>query len=148
MLNFRCSRIDKLISLNFLILKTIIEVVREEKIKMRISKLVAGICLNVLALWLLIDGVVNGFMGVWANQNIVSGVLEIILAGLFIGAGIVYIALENSDGLGGDITGFVLLILGGIIGIIGGFYNKWMFLYAVISLIFGIGFFVWHLRER
>ncbi len=111
---------------------------------MRVTKLVVGILLLVLAAWLLIDGVANGILGIWTDPNYVYASLEIILAGLFIGAGVVYIVQEDSSFLGGDITGLILLVIGGIIGIVGGFMDRWMFLYAVISLVVGIGFFIWH----
>lgn len=113
---------------------------------MRVTKLVVGILLLVLSVWLLVDGIINGILGVWTSPNYVKAVLEIILAGLFIAAGVVYIVLENSPFLGGDITGLILLIIGGIVGIAGGFFDKWMFVYGAVSLIVGIGFFVWHLN--
>lgn len=113
---------------------------------MRIAKLVVGILLLVLAVWLLVDGILNGILGIWTSPNYVYATLEIILAGLFIGAGVVYIVQENNPFLGGDITNLILLIIGGIIGLVGGFFNGWMFLYAVISLVVGIGFFIWHVK--
>ena len=113
---------------------------------MRITKLVTGILLIMLSVWLLVEGLMNCILGVWTERNIASGVLEIILGGLFMGAGIVYICLENDPFMGGDITCFILLIIGAIVGFVGCFFNRWMFLYAVISLIVGIGFFVWHRR--
>lgn len=111
---------------------------------MRITKLVVGILLLVLAAWLLVDGIVNGILGIQTEPNYVYASLEIVLAGLFIGAGVVYIVQEDSPFLGGDITGLILLIIGGIAGIAGGFINHQMFLYAVVSLVVGIGFFIWH----
>ena len=111
---------------------------------MRVPKLVVGILLLVLAAWLLIDGIANGILGIWTDPNYVYASLEIILAGLFIGAGVVYIVQEDSPFLGGDITGLILLVIGGVIGIIGGFMDRWMFLYAIVSLVIGVGFFFWH----
>ncbi|WP_431814704.1 hypothetical protein [Limosilactobacillus portuensis] len=111
---------------------------------MKVTKLVVGILLLVLAAWLLIDGIVDGILGIWTSPDYVYASLEIILSGLFIGAGVVYIVQENSPFLGGDITGLILLVIGGIIGIIGGFIDRWMFFYAVVSLIVGVGFFIWH----
>lgn len=111
---------------------------------MRVAKLVTGILLIVLAAWLLFEGFMNGFLSVWTSSSIISATLEIVLAGLFIGAGVVYIALEDDPFIGGDITCFILLIIGGVVGIAGSFFNRWMLLYAAISLVVGIGFFVWH----
>ncbi|WP_297816968.1 hypothetical protein [uncultured Lactobacillus sp.] len=112
---------------------------------MRVTKLVVGILLVVLSCWLLIEGLFGGLVGLWQVRNIVSGILEIIMGGLMMGAGIVYICLENSPYYGGDITGLVLLLISGLCGIAGGFFNRWLFVYAFISLVAGIGFFAWHL---
>ena len=46
---------------------------------MRITKLVTGILLIMLSVWLLVEGLMNGILGVWTERNIASGVLEIIL---------------------------------------------------------------------
>ena len=110
---------------------------------MRITKLITGIFLLLLSIWLLIDGIMDGILGTWFGSNLVVGVLEIILAGILIAAGIIYIIFENSDSLGGSVTGLILLIVAGVIGIVGGFFNHWLFLYAAISLLIGIGFFIW-----
>lgn len=113
---------------------------------MRIAKLVFGIFLIVLAGWLFVDGLINGILGIWASSDIVSGVLEIIMAGLFIASGIIYIIFEKSKNFDGDITGLILLVICGTIGVVGGFFDSLLFLYAAISFIIGIGFFVWHCR--
>ncbi|WP_295747206.1 hypothetical protein [uncultured Limosilactobacillus sp.] len=113
---------------------------------MRITKLVCGIFLIVLAGWLIADGVVNGILGIWTGTNLVSGVLEIIMAGLFSASGIIYIIFEKSKTFNGDVTGLILLVISGTIGSVGGFFDSLLFLYAVISFIVGIGFFVWHCR--
>lgn len=78
------------------------------------------------------------------TKSIVGGILEIIIAGLFIGAGIVYICLEKSPYLGGDITGLILMIIAGVLGVFDGFICAWMFLYAAIALVIGFGFYIWH----
>jgi hypothetical protein len=49
----------------------------------------------VLSVWLFLDGLLGQLLGIYATKSIVGGILEIIIAGLFIGAGIVYICLEK-----------------------------------------------------
>lgn len=115
---------------------------------MRVTKLVVGILLNVLAAWLFLDGLLFGLFGLEGSQNVLLAIMKIIMSGLFIGSGVTYICLEKSSGLGSDITGFVLLLIGGIIGILGGFFDYWMYIYAAISLFVGIGFFIWHIKKR
>ncbi len=116
--------------------------------KMRVTKLVIGILMIVLSIWLFLDGLLGQLLGIYATKSIFGGILEIVIAGLFIGAGIVYICLEKSPYLGGDITGditgLILMIIAGILGIFGGFIYAWMFLYAAIALIIGFGFYIWH----
>ena len=111
---------------------------------MRVTKLVIGILMIVLSIWLFLDGLLGQLLGIYATKSIFGGILEIVIAGLFIGAGIVYICLEKSPYLGGDITGLILMIIAGILGIFGGFIYAWMFLYAAIALIIGFGFYIWH----
>lgn len=113
---------------------------------MRVTKLVVGILMIVLSVWLFIQALLGGFLGIIANRNIIAGVLEMLMCGLFMAAGIVYIATENSEGLGGDIAGFVLMIIAGLFGIVCWTYN-WMILYGILALVIGIGFFIWHLNE-
>ncbi|NRO82311.1 hypothetical protein IMAU20062_00798 [Lactobacillus helveticus] len=110
---------------------------------MRVTKLVIGILMIVLSIWLFLDGLLSQLLDIYATKSI-CGILEIVIAGLFIGAGIVYICLEKSPYLGGDITGLILMIIAGILGIFGGFIYAWMFLYAAIALIIGFGFYNWH----
>ncbi|MGK9467110.1 hypothetical protein ACRQTT_10955, partial [Lactobacillus helveticus] len=106
------------------------------------------ILMIVLSIWLFLDGLLGQLLGIYATKSIFGGILEIVIAGLFIGAGIVYICLEKSPYLGGDITGditgLILMIIAGILGIFGGFIYAWMFLYAAIALIIGFGFYIWH----
>ena len=54
---------------------------------------------------------------------------------------------ENSDGLGGDIAGFAMMIVARILGFFGGTYAGLIWT-GILALIIGIGFFVWHLKTR
>ena len=111
---------------------------------MRVTKLVIGILMIVLSVWLFLDGLLGQLLGIYAAKSIVGGILEIIIAGLFIGAGICLYLLRKSPYLGGDITGLILMIIAGVLGIFGGFIYAWMFLYAAIALVIGSGFYIWH----
>lgn len=73
---------------------------------MRVTKLVIGILMIVLSIWLFLDGLLSQLLDIYATKSIFGGILEIVIAGLFIGAGIVYICLEKSPYLGGDIPVF------------------------------------------
>lgn len=114
---------------------------------MRVTKLVIGILMIVYSVWLFIQGLLGGFLGIIANKSMLAGILGILLCGLFMASGIVYISTENSDGLGGDIAGFVMMIVAGILGFLGGTYAGLIWT-GILALIIGIGFFVWHLKIR
>ncbi len=59
---------------------------------------------------------IRWILGIIADKNMLAGILGILLCGLFMASGIVYISTENSDGLGGDIAGFAMMIVAGILG--------------------------------
>lgn len=111
---------------------------------MRVTKLVVGILLILLSVWLFIHGLLFGLIGLNDLQNILGGIIELIMAGLILAAGIVYIVTENSKSLGGDITNFVLLLIAGLISLGGWLYNGLIW-YGALVLIIGVGFFIWHL---
>lgn len=122
---------------------------RDERrvIFMRVTKLIIGILMIVYSVWLFIQGLLGGFLGIIADKNMLAGILGILLCGLFMASGIVYISTENSDGLGGDIAGFAMMIVARILGFFGGTYAGLIWT-GILALIIGIGFFVWHLKTR
>ncbi len=114
---------------------------------MRVTKLVVGILMIVYSVWLFIQGLLGGFLGVIADKNMLAGIIGILLCGLFMASGIVYISTENSDGLGGDIAGLAMMIVAGILGFLGGTYSGLVWT-GILALIIGMGFFIWHLKTR
>lgn len=101
----------------------------------------------VFGIWLFVQGILNGFLGLNNIKNIPGGVIGILLAMLFLAGGIVYISTEKLTSLGGDIACLVLMIIAGILGFAGGLYNA-LLLDGVIALIIGFGFFIWHIAIR
>lgn len=51
--------------------------------KMRVTKLVIGILMIVLSIWLFLDGLLGQLLGIYATKSIFGGILEIVIAGLF-----------------------------------------------------------------
>ena len=78
---------------------------------MRVTKLVIGILMIVYSVWLFIQGLLGGFLGIISEKNMVAGIIGVLLCGLFMANGIVYVSTENSDGLGGDIAGLAMMIV-------------------------------------
>ena len=64
---------------------------RDERrgIIMRVTKLVIGILMIVYSVWLFIQGLLGGFLGIIADKNMLAGILGILLCGLFMASGIV-----------------------------------------------------------
>lgn len=112
--------------------------------ELRVTKLVIGILMIILAVWLFVQSLLGGLIGIMGPRNIFAGVIEMVVSLLFLAAGIVYVATEKRKSLGGDITGFILMLIAGLLGVIG-WTNYGLVFYGVAALIIGIGFFVWHL---
>lgn len=114
---------------------------------MRITKLIVGILMIVFGIWLFVQAITSGFLGLSNYKNIAGGVIGILLSMLFLAGGIIYISTERITSLGGDIACLVLMIIAGVLGFAGGLYNA-LLLDGIIALIIGFGFFIWHIALR
>lgn len=47
---------------------------------MRVTKLVIGILMIVYSVWLFIQGLLGGFLGIIAEKNMVAGIIGVLLA--------------------------------------------------------------------
>ena len=54
---------------------------------MRVTKLVIGILMIVYSVWLFIQGLLGGFLGIIAEKNMVAGIIGVLLCGLFMASG-------------------------------------------------------------
>lgn len=59
----------------------------------------------------------------------------------------VYIAARKNDGLGGDITNLILMIIAGLMGFAAGDYSD-LKIWTGLAVIIGLIFFIWHLVVR
>lgn len=113
---------------------------------MKVTKLVVGILQMVLAAFILFQSCAIGASHAMENKtNDSGGTVGLIVAALFLVCGIVYVATRNSQGLGGDIAGLVLMIIAWILGITNAHDYGDLQIWGWLALIIGLVFFVWHL---
>lgn len=69
---------------------------------MKVTKLIVGIIIIVLAIIIFVQSIVRGFGNPNPAIHIYAGTAELIVSLLYLASGIVYIATCGIDGLGGD----------------------------------------------
>ncbi|MBB1096057.1 hypothetical protein LTY36_08485 [Limosilactobacillus agrestis] len=115
---------------------------------MKVTKLVVGIIMIVLAIIIFVQSLISGFGNSNAAIHIYAGTAELIVALLYLASGIVYIATCGIDGLGGDIAGLSMMLISWILGLLTCKIYLPLQLWAWLALIIGVGFFVWHIMLR
>jgi len=111
---------------------------------MKTTKLVVGILMIVLAVFIMVQSMAVGVSDAMSGGKHVSGTSGFFVALLYIVMGIVYLATRKAQKLGGDIANLVLAILVLIIGLSDvGVYSD-LQIWSWLGFIIGAGFFVWH----
>lgn len=111
---------------------------------MKTTKLVVGILMIVLSVFIIFQSSVAGIGNAVADNGQTSGSSGMLLAVMYLASGIVYICTRKKDGLGGDIAGLVMMIIAALMGFNAGSYSD-LVIWAWLAFIIGVGFFVWHL---
>lgn len=115
---------------------------------MKTTKLVAGILMIVLSVFIGFQSMAVGLGDALENNNNTSGSGGIIVAILFLVAGIVYLATKSKKKLGGDIANLILLLIAWIIGLSNiGVYSD-LVIWSWLAFIIGVVFFIWHLVKN
>lgn len=112
---------------------------------MKMTKIIVGIIMIVLAIIILVQSIVKGFGSPDALVRIYGGTAELIVALLYLASGIVYIATCGIDGLGGDIAGLAMMLISWVLGLLTFKIYLTLQLWAWLALIIGVGFFAWHI---
>jgi hypothetical protein len=112
---------------------------------MKVAKLVVGILMIVLSVYIVFQSMLAGFGDALVNNGGTSEGSGLIFAVLFLASGIVYIVTKSKKGLGADIACLVMLLIGWLIGITSAGIYKDLVIWSWLALIIGVGFFVWHL---
>lgn len=111
---------------------------------MKTTKLVAGIIMIVLAVFIFFQSSVAGLGNALQQNGESGGSAGVIVALLYLIAGIVYLVTQSKEGLGGDIANLVLLLIAWLFSFMAGSYSD-LIIWGWLAFIIGVGFFVWHL---
>ena len=114
---------------------------------MKVTKLIVGIIMIVLAIIIFVQSIVRGFGNPNPAIHIYARTAELIVS-LYLASGIVYIATCGIDGLGGDIAGLSMMLISWVLGLLTCTIYLPLQLWAWLALIIGVGFFVWHIMLR
>lgn len=115
---------------------------------MKVTKLVVGILMIVLAIIIFVQSLISGFGNPNPAIHVYAGTAELIVALLYLASGIVYIATCWTESLGGDIAGLSMMLISWILGLLTCTIYLPLQLWAWLALIIGVGFFIWHLLRR
>ena len=115
---------------------------------MKVTKLIVGIIMIVLASIIFVQSIVRGFGNPNPAIHIYAGTAELIVSLLYLASGIVYIATCGIDGLGGDIAGLSMMLISWVLGLLTCTIYLPLQLWSWLALIIGVCFFVWHIMLR
>lgn len=111
---------------------------------MKTTKLVVGIIMIILAVFIVFQSMVAGLGNAMSNNGEVSGSAGIIMAIIYLIAGIVYLATKKQKKLTADIINAIILALGWLLSIANaGSYSDLM-IWGWLALIIGLVFLFWH----
>lgn len=113
---------------------------------MKITKLVFGILMIILSVFIVFQSTAMGFLNTFSNKGSHSGTGGMIMAVAYLAAGIVYIATKNQIKLGGDIANAVILVLFGLVALTSADKTfQDLIVWIVLGFIIGLGFLIWHI---
>lgn len=116
---------------------------------MKTTKLVIGILMIILSLFIVFQSMAAGLVNAIENKGHTSGSAGILIAIAYLISGIVYLATKKQKGLGGDIANAIIL------GLIGGIslantdnVFKDLLVWIILGFIIGFGFLIWHILSN
>lgn len=116
---------------------------------MKTTKLVVGILMIVLSFIIGFQGMAAGILNAFADKGATSGSAGILMAIAYMVSGIVYLATQSKQGLGGDIANAIILGLFGFIAIFNA--NKLfgdLIVWIILGFLIGFGFLIWHVIKN
>lgn len=113
---------------------------------MKTTKLVTGIIMIILSIFIFFQGTIMGISNSMSNNHHTSGSGGILVALLYLVAGIVYLSTKKMKSLGGDIANCIILVITWLMAISNAdkAYTD-LPVWGWIALIVGVGFLVWHI---
>lgn len=117
-------------------------------LEMKTTKLVVGILMIVLSAFIVFQSTAAGLGDALENNHGTSGSGGILVAILYLVAGIVYLATKSKSSLGGDVANLILLLIAWIIGVSNAGTYSDLVIWSWLAFIIGVGFFIWHLLKN
>lgn len=113
---------------------------------MKTTKLVAGILMIISSIFIFFQGTVMGISNSMSNNHHTSGSGGILVALLYLVAGIIYLSTKKMKSLSGDIANCIILVITWLMAISNAdkAYTD-LLIWGWIALIVGVGFLVWHI---
>lgn len=111
---------------------------------MKLTKLVVGILMIVVAVWISIQSVMAGMAESFTNSSGHAGVAGLTVALLYIASGIVYIATHDKESLAPDIACMIMMLIAWLLGLLNAGIYQDLYIWSWIAFIIGICFFAWH----
>lgn len=112
---------------------------------MKTTKLVVGILMIVLSVFIFFQSTVAGLGNAISNNGEIGGSGGVITAIIFLATGIVYLASKSKVKLTADIINMVLLVIAWLFAITSAGSYSDLTIWGWLALIIGVGFFIWHL---
>ncbi|GAA3020558.1 hypothetical protein [Tetragenococcus solitarius] len=112
---------------------------------MKTTKLVAGILMIVLSVFILFQSTVAGLGNALSGNGETGGSGGMITAIIYLTTGIVYIATKSNKKMTADIINMILLLIAWLSAISNAGSYSDLTVWGWLAFIIGIGFFVWHI---
>lgn len=101
----------------------------------------------VVSFFIAIQSIMAGMSEAFVNSNGHAGTAGLIVAILYLGSGIVYVATRSKNNFGPDIASLVMLLVAWLLGLINAGIYKDLIVWSWLAFIIGIVFFAWHKLE-
>lgn len=112
---------------------------------MKTTKLVSGILMIVLSVFILFQSTVAGLGNVLDDNGETGGSGGLFTAIIFLVAGIVYLATKSKKKITADAINMVLLLFAWLFALTNAGSYSDLLIWGWLAFIIGVGFFVWHL---
>ncbi|KFN91370.1 hypothetical protein TMU3MR103_1058 [Tetragenococcus muriaticus 3MR10-3] len=112
--------------------------------KMRTTKLVSGILMIILSVFITFQSTIAGLGNALDGNGETGGSGGVLTAIIFLATGIVYIATKSKEKLTADVINMVLLLIAWLLAISNAGSYSDLVIWGWLAFIIGVGFFVWH----
>lgn len=115
---------------------------------MKTTKLVTGILMIVLPVFIAFQSTVAGLSNTLSDNGETGGSGGIITAIIFLTVGIVYLATKSKKKLTADIINLILLVIAWLFAITNAGSYSDLVIWGWLALVIGVNFLVWHILSN